>query len=92
METFKFWRENKVANEFSLTGEEFKEQFLKWCESKDPEWLSYYGCAASILVFISDKQGLNSVDDKESSGKLPAICKEAFWGMLKTIYQPPTNI
>jgi len=62
---FTFWRENKVANEFTITGNEFKNNFKAWLEKQDKDWIAYLTGDALVLQFITQREGLNSVFDNE---------------------------
>lgn len=62
---FTFWRENKVVNEFTVTGNEFKNGFKTWLEKQDKVLVEYMHGDALVLKFITDQDGLNSVFDNE---------------------------
>jgi hypothetical protein len=71
---FKFWRENKIANEFTLTPDELKEKYAEWLKGRDNEWIEYYG-RQCMFYFIIDKTGLNSVNEKNDIAALAEILK-----------------
>lgn len=61
---FRFWRENKLSNEFTLTLAEIKKQYREYLETRDADWILYYG-HQTVSAFISDKDGLNSTGERD---------------------------
>lgn len=71
---FKFWKNNKIDEEFYLTLNELEEKFLEWLKTKEKDWLAYYGYSPSLLQFFigedEGKKGLQSVGDSERANEL----------------------
>ena len=61
MQTFKFWKDNKLNQEFNLTKDQLISRFRKWLPNKEYDWLHYYGSYQIIPTFIAEKEGLSSV-------------------------------
>lgn len=57
---FTFYKENKIDQEFSIDIEDLKHQFVMWIYKKRRGWLDYYAMEL-VSIFITDKEGLNSV-------------------------------
>jgi hypothetical protein len=61
--SFKFWKENKISQEFTLSLEEVTAKFKEWLKTKDLKWLGYYSNYDIACVFVGAKEedkGLNS--------------------------------
>lgn len=56
---FKFWKGNKLSNEFTLSLEELKNQYREWLKTKDIDWIEYYG-HQTVSAFIISADGLGS--------------------------------
>ena len=82
MKKYKFWKENKLDQEFELTLEEFKTKFFEWMKTKEKSWLSYY-CMVLVSTFISDKDGLNSIS--EELDELTESLRNEKWKYLTSI-------
>lgn len=71
--TWKFWKDNKIDQEYTLTTSEVLEKFTKWMDTKEDSWLSYYGYQPHMLqLFIGayeEKGGLWSVGGESDSGE-----------------------
>lgn len=65
-----FWKENKIAQHFTLTSEEVSDKFRSWLLTKDQSWIDYYNSERIIRFFITDPDGLNSVFDEGQFDRL----------------------
>ena len=81
---FKFWKENKLDQEFSMTIDEMKPKFVEWMKTKETDWLAYYSAAVARL-FITDETGLNSVFEENDLGAINKGLSETKWEYLNTI-------
>ena len=82
MKKYKFWKENKLNQEYELTLKEFTTKFLEWMKTKEKAWLSYY-CMSLVNFFISDKTGLNSIGEDHS--ELAEFVRTEKWEYLISI-------
>ena len=77
---FKFWKDNKLDQEFTLSAREFKAKYLEWLKTKEKSWLEYYGFnIASMHYFIGDKEsekGLQCVSELEEAQEQWDIIQE----------------
>lgn len=81
---FTFWRENSLDQEFQLTPEELKEKFLSWMGQQDESYLDHYAFKLP-LIFITNKDGLNSVyEDNELLG-IERVLNDSKWEYLNSI-------
>lgn len=62
---FIFFKDNLIANKFTLTLNELKEKYLAWLQTKEADWVTYYG-HQTVVAFVSDKDGLASTPDDQS--------------------------
>lgn len=62
---FVFFKDNLIANKFTLTLDELKEKYRQWLTTKEPDWITYYG-HQTIVAFVTDKTGLSSTPDEQS--------------------------
>ncbi|MDB0600287.1 hypothetical protein PL373_13360 [Tenacibaculum maritimum] len=63
-QTFKFWKENKLNQEFELSLDEIKNKYREYLKTKEKSWIEYYG-HQTVNAFVGDKDGLNSVAESE---------------------------
>lgn len=82
MKKYKFWKENKLNQEYELTSEELKIKFNEWLKTKDKDWLEYY-CNRIVIFFIADKNGLDSVTEYQQ--KIADILLKTKWKYLTSI-------
>lgn len=75
--SFKFWYENKVADERNYFISDIIQQFQKWLKKKERDWLAYYGTEQVVTFFIGDKEGLNSVCEQKDVPELVRRMKPA---------------
>ncbi len=61
MKVFKFWKDNRVDNEFEKTQDDLERLFRQWLPGKEKEWLEYYSSEVVIRSFLTDKDGVSSV-------------------------------
>ena len=76
--TFKFWIENKIANEGTFFVSDIRQQFEKWLKKKETDWIEYYGYEQVISYFIGDKDGLNSVGELDRFQELVGFLKPEY--------------
>ena len=62
---FTFFKDNLIANKFTLTLDELKEKYLVWLNTKDQEWVTYYG-HQTVIAFVTDKDGLSATPDDQN--------------------------
>jgi hypothetical protein len=62
---FTFFKDNLIANKFTLTLEELKEKYLAWLQTKEADWVQYLG-HQTIVVFVTGKDGLSATPDEQS--------------------------
>lgn len=62
---FTFFKDNLIANKFTLTLEQLKEKYSAWLQTKQADWVQYYG-HQTIVAFVTDKDGLSSTPDDQS--------------------------
>lgn len=84
MKTYKFFKANRLDQEFTLSLEEIKVKFIEWLKTKEKSYLQYY-CGALAQPFIMDKDGLDSAMNREDYEKLGEDLKETKWEYLKSI-------
>ena len=63
-QTFKFWKENQLDQEFELSLGEIKKKYRKYLKTKEKPWVVRYK-RQTVNAFIADKNGLNSVAEPE---------------------------
>ena len=63
-EVFKFWKENRLDQEFELNLEELKAKYKEYLATKEKSWIEYYG-HQTVNAFVTDKEGLNSTAEME---------------------------
>jgi len=68
--TVKLWKENKTDQEWEIPVEELVKRFMESKIYKDKETLYYHGVGPSLTLFISGKDGLNSVIENEDFKKV----------------------
>lgn len=75
--TFKFYRENKIDQEYELSLDDLKLQFENYLKSlpKDKLQIGYY---ASLLNFIGTPKGLNSVPEDKQMPKIDELLFDTF--------------
>lgn len=61
-EVFKFWKENRVDQEYQLTVTELKDKYLAYLQTKEESWITYYG-HQTVLSFVAADDGLKSVSE-----------------------------
>jgi hypothetical protein len=81
---FKFWKDNRIDQEFTMTIDEMKPKFIEWMKTKEADWLAYYS-AAVARIFITDKTGLSSVFEEKDLGSINKGLSEVKWEYLNTI-------
>ena len=63
MTNYDFYRDNKIAGHFQLSVSEIKDKYRNWLNTKEEDWVCYYG-HQTVTLFIGDprsKKGLQSV-------------------------------
>ena len=65
----KFWEDNRLDKEYSLTKEEIGTAYIGFLSTKEINWIKYYG-HQTVQAFVGDKDGLNSVTDIENYSRL----------------------
>ena len=75
---FDFWKENKVTEHYKLMKSELIEKFTAYLKTKEQSWLEYYPTLQVIFAFIGEKEGLNSVHEKEQNEALELALKPTF--------------
>lgn len=83
--TYKFWVENKIANERTFFLSDIKQQFQKWLLTKEIEWLKYYDSHTVVTTFITSKDGLNSVFENSKLDDLVRGLKPDYKNILNGI-------
>lgn len=78
MQTFNFWKENKIDGLFTLNSKELKEEFIKWLASQNKVNLQYIGSERTITHFIGGVNGLNSMYDEKQYLKIVELLKPVF--------------
>lgn len=73
--SFKFWIDNKTANERVFFVSDLKQVFEKWLRTRDRDWLDYYDSRSIILYFVTDKSGLSSTIDQKDTQELVRLLK-----------------
>lgn len=76
--SFRFWRDNKLTQEFTLTISELEEKFKQWLTTKDQAWINYYNTERAIRAFITDKEGLSSVHEESEFNDMYFPLKEIY--------------
>lgn len=76
IETFQFWKDNKIDQHYTLTIEQLKEKFKKWLKTKDPVWIEYYSSEQIVLTFITAKDGLSSIHEQKELSDLVSSLKK----------------
>jgi len=71
---YKFWTENRLEGYFEMTKEDLIPKFIEWMQTKEVEWLEYYGPSVA-LSFVSTQKGLNSVPDSTQVESLIELLK-----------------
>lgn len=61
---YKFFKGNLKANAFELSLDELKEKYLAYLQTKEIEWVIYYG-HETVNTFINSKDGLDSSTDSK---------------------------
>jgi len=73
--SFTFWRENRKSNEYQMDVEDIKTLYRDWIQTKDIEWIEYYG-HTTVQSFITDPLGLNSTFDHNELDDLHEALQE----------------
>tara|TARA_R100001086_G_scaffold206955_1_gene122726 strand:+ start:927 stop:1178 length:252 start_codon:yes stop_codon:yes gene_type:complete len=75
--TFKFFRENKIDQEYELSSDDLKSQFENYLKSlpKDKLQIGYY---MSLLNFIGTPEGLNSVAEDKQMIKIDELLFDTY--------------
>lgn len=82
---FKFWKENRLDQEYELSLDIIIEKFKIWMKSKERAWLEYY-CSRLVVDFITDNKNeyaLNSVS--EDIDILDEYLSDVKWQYLNSI-------
>lgn len=56
---FTFYKGNRVDQAFTLNLQELKDKYLAFLNTKEPDWITYYG-HQTVVAFINSTDGLNS--------------------------------
>jgi hypothetical protein len=76
------WRHNKVNEEYTVTRDKLRQDFLAWCRTKDVAWLEYYGTRTALCTYISI--ALDSVTDLLIYDTLAEDWRREFWDLILT--------
>ena len=75
--TFKFWKENKIDQEFELSIDDLKIKFENYLSSLPNEKLET-GYFLNLINFIGTPEGLNSVPDDKEMPKIDELLFDTF--------------
>ena len=83
---YKFWKENKIDQEYELSPDAFCKLFIEWMKTKDKEWLEHY-CFQLPTIFIGEPDGLNSVGDIKTYSDINNLnqISDTKWGYLNKL-------
>jgi len=66
---FKFWKENRIDQEFDLSIEQVREKYKTWLSTKERDWIE--ACSDdTVNCFVGDEDGLNSVPNGNTYDEL----------------------
>lgn len=83
-QTFTFWKDNRLDQQFTLTAEELQTKFLAWMKQRKKDWLEYYAFNL-VRTFITAKDGLSSVFEESDYEKIELLLREIKWRYLNSI-------
>ena len=67
---FKFWKENKINQEFEISDIELKNRFSSYLKNNTKSYLDF---GTQVSMFISTPEGLNSVNDVKDFEKIVKV-------------------
>lgn len=77
----KFWKENRLDGEFSLTGDQIAERFAEWANEFGVENIKQMRFERCVLNFVSDAKGLNATFEARDYEAIVKNCWESFLSM-----------
>lgn len=80
---FDFWEDNKVDQHFQRDEKSIKRRFLGWLCYQEAKWIEYYGLEQLVSVFISAKDGLNSVGEADQFNDIVKVLKPVYDEYMK---------
>ncbi len=73
--TFKFWKDNRTDQEYTLGVEELKEKYKEFLKTKTRDWIERYG-HDTVNAFVGEKGGLRSVADEDAYRQLQNLLSD----------------
>lgn len=61
---FTFFKGNRIDQAFVLSVSELKEKYLEYLNTKDSDWILYYG-HETVTAFVTSIDGLNSTPEQK---------------------------